>query len=288
MLVENKKIIVSGKVLRTASLEAEYYEFVDDPYSFVATIKAEGLGADLFTFLQKWDDRKPRYDFPIQWDSIAVLNLTTYENWWKQQINDKTRNMVRKAQKSGVEVRVVAFNDDLIRGIKEIYDESRLRQGKPFKHYGKDIETLRRAHISFVERSQFIGAFFQNELIGFIKIVHGIGMSHLMQIISKVSHRSKAPTNALIAKAVEICAQRGVPYLHYGVWSRRSLGDFKVHHAFEPLDIPRYYVPLSMKGKLMLELKLHQKISDYLPGTWIDYLAGIRAKYYTYRYGRRT
>jgi hypothetical protein len=36
-----------------------------------------------------------------------------------------------------------------------------------------------------------------------------------MQIISMISHRDKAPTNALLAKR-EICAERGVPKLQYG------------------------------------------------------------------------
>lgn len=287
LLIDNKKSIVSGRFIRTARLASEYYEWLDDPHNFIAKVKESGVKADLFTFLQGVGDKRPRYDFHLEWNSIAVLRITTYENWWKKQINDKTRNMVRKARKCGVEVRIVEFNDDLVKGIKEIYDESPLRQGRPFKHYRKDFEALRRAHISFAERSQFIGAFYQGELIGFIKLVHDKGISHLMQIISKIVHRNKAPTNALIAKAVDICAQAGVPYLHYGVWCSRSLGDFKIHHAFERLDLPRYFVPLNSKGKLILKLRLHQKISEYLPETWIHFLVGIRSKWYTFRYGGR-
>ena len=243
MLVIDKDVVVSGTLPRTARLRDEYYEWLDDPHGFLSEVKAGGVEADLFTFLPRMAHTNRPYDFYHEIDSIAVIPLTTYENWWKKQINDKTRNMIRRAQKNGVEIKIIGFNDDLIIGIKGLYDESPLRQGKPFKHYGKDLETLRKDHISFLDRSEFIGAFYDGELIGFIKLVHDDGVSHLMQIIAKVEHRSKAPTNALIAKAVEICTERGIPYLRYGIWSRRGLGDFKKHHAFEKFDLRRYFVP---------------------------------------------
>ena len=284
MLIDDKEIVVSGRFPRTARLKAEYFECVGDPDSFVAKLKEAGVRADLFSFYQELADRNPRYDFHLEWDSISVLPVTTYDHWWKRQVNCKTRNMIRKAQKSGVDVRVIEFTDDLVKGIVAIYNESPLRQGKPFKHYGKDFETLKKAHISYLERSDFIGASYKDELIGFVKLVHGNGISSIMQIISKIAHRDKSPTNALIAKAVEICAQRNIPYLHYGLWSRRTLGDFKKHHAFEQFEVPRYFVPLNLKGNLVLKLGLHRKMSEYLPVTWQDFLAILRAKWNSLRY----
>lgn len=279
MQVDGKEIVINGKFSRIAKLNAEYYEPVNDPQSFVSDLMAAGPLADIFTFVQEIGPRAPRYDFHLEWDSIAVLPITTYDDWWHRQINDKTRNMVRRAQKCGVHVRLVEFSQDLVRGIKEIYDESPLRQGKPFKHYGKDLETLWKAHVSFLDRSQFIGAYYEGELIGFIKLVHDDGVSHLMHIISKTEHRQKAPTNTLIAKAVELCALRGNSYLHYADWSRRGLGDFKRHHAFEQLDVPRYFVPLNWRGKIILFLHLHHKFSDLLPQNCIDFLVAFRSRW---------
>src|SRR6266511_1447306 len=187
MLIDLKELVVSGRFPRTARLKAEYFECVGDPHSFVANAKAAGVRADLFTFLQELSDRSPRYDFHLEWDSLSVLPITTYENWWQKQVNCKTRNMIRKAQKNGVEVRLIEFTDDLVKGIMAIYNESPLRQGKPFKHYGKDFETLKKAHISYLERSDFIAASYKDELIGFVKLVHGNGISSIMQIISKTA-----------------------------------------------------------------------------------------------------
>ena len=286
MLVDNKEVVVTGRFLKIAKLKSESFEYVDDPPSFVARMKDKKLRADLFTFLQETPDRNPRFDFHLEWESVAVLPITTYENWWEKQIRNTTRKKIRKAQKSGVEVRILEFNDDLVKGIQEIYNESPLRQGLPFAHYGKDFETLKKDHITFLERSDFIGAFYGNELIGFIKLVHGNGISKTMQVLSNMASRDKAPTNALIAKAVGICAERGIPYLQYGVWSRRGLGDFKKSHAFERFDVPRYFVPLNLRGQLALKLGLHRKISKYLPGGWVDFLVGIRSKWYTFNTAR--
>lgn len=285
MVVDGNEIVVSGRFFKVARLRAEHYEWVDHPQSFVEKIQAEGRRIDVFTFLQRITSRDARYEFIRETESISVLALTTYDTWWKKQINDKTRNMVRRGGKAGVSIRVVEFSDELVKGIKAIYDESPIRQGKPFKHYQKDFETLKKDHMSFIDRSHFIGAFYQDELIGFVKLVNDSGVSHLMQIISKLSHHDKSPTNALIAKAVEMCAEQSIPYLHYGLWSKRGLGDFKKHHAFEKYDVPRYFLPLTWRGKLFLVLKLHRSLSSWLPESVLEILAKLRSRWYFFHYG---
>ena len=47
-----------------------------------------------------------------------------------------------------------------------------LRQGRPFWHYGKDIDSVRIENATFSERSDFLGAYCGDELIGFIKLVY--------------------------------------------------------------------------------------------------------------------
>ncbi|MGB8326129.1 MAG: GNAT family N-acetyltransferase [Steroidobacteraceae bacterium] len=283
--VDGIDVTVSGTIRRIARIRAEFYEYVSDPGRFLQQLGASGLRADVFTFLQDIADDARAFEFQMEHESIAVLRITTYEAWWKQQLNDKTRNMIRKAQKAGVGLSVVPYDDKLVRGIVDLYNENPLRQGKPFAHFGKDFDTIKRDHSSYLDTSDFIAAYHGDELIGFAKLVHRRGVSNLMQIISKISHRDKAPTNALIAKAVEICAARGVRYLHYGLWSKRGLGDFKRRHAFEQFNVRRYFVPLTLKGRLLLALRLHRKLADYVPERWEDRLVALRAKLNTMRYG---
>jgi hypothetical protein len=278
-------IAISGRVFRYARIRDEPYVCLDRPDGLLDEIRRADLGIDVFSFVRGIADQTPKLALHFEWDSLAVLPISTFDNWWKKQINDKTRNMVRKAQKGGIALRLCEFNDDFVKGIMEIYNECPIRQGKPFQHYGKDFETIRRDHATFAERSEFIGAFHGEALIGFAKLVHSPDASSLMQIISMVSFRDKAPTNALLAKAVEICAKENIPFLHYGVWSRRGLGDFKKHHAFVRFDIPRYFVPLNFKGHVALKLKLHRRLADRIPPKVLDDLIQLRNRWNSFRLG---
>lgn len=283
LYVDQKQIVVSGKLFRTARLLAEGCEFVGDPVSFISKLKRNGAKADLFTFRQRPSEREPKFDYPMERESLAILPIDSYEKWWKTQIKDKTRNMVRKAGKKGVILQSSELTDEFVSGISTIYNECSMRQGKPFRHYGKDLATLRREHSSFLHRSEFIGAYCEGRMVGFAKVVYDGDFAILMNIISLISERDKAPTNALIARAVERCAQRGVGLLQYGTWSRRSFGDFKLHHGFKCVDIPRYYIPLNYRGRLMLSLGLIKDIGQQLPAAWVDRLVDFRARWYSIR-----
>ena len=234
MLIEGKQIGVAGTLLKTARLQSEWYEFVDDPDICLEQIKALGIRADLFTFLQRISERGLKYSYHCETEKTGVLHIESYENWLTKQINFKTRNKVRKAGKKGVKVQVADFDDRFLQGIKAIYDECPIRQGRPFKHYAKDLGTLKREHATFLEQSEFIGAYCSGELIGFAKVFYQAGWASFMQIIAKIAEREKAPTNALIAKAVERCAEKGIPLLQFGTWGREgTVQDFKLYNGFQ-------------------------------------------------------
>lgn len=286
MLVDGINISTSGKIIRIARVSAEGYEFINNPPSFVSDMKKNNIKADIFTFTQKLPDTKPMYLYYMEWDNVAALPITSFEHWWTKQLNDKTRNMIRRAEKKGVVVKIVDFDDEFARGITNIYNESPMRQGKPFWHYGKGFETVRKENATFLERSYFIGAYFESELIGFIKLVYEKNFASMMQIISMIKHRDKAPTNALVAKAVEICANNQIPCLVYAKYSahgmkkRDSLSEFKYHNRFLKIDIPRYYVPLTIKGNIAIKLKLHRNVAQILPENVIVTMKDIRRKWY--------
>lgn len=274
-----KVVTVSGRFVRTIRLRSERSDVVEDPDAFIASIRTN-LRADLFSFVQPVSAPAARYPYHVEYDKLAVLHFDTYESWWKKQLNDKTRNMVRKAEKKGCEIRTVILDDKLVKEIKELYDESPIRQGRPFRHYGKDLQTLRETHLSFVDRSEFIGAYLEGKLIGFIKMVYLKESANLMQIIAMVAHRDKAPTNALLAKAVELCSAKNIHCIQYGIWSRRTLGEFKKHHRFEMLRVARYYVPLNLRGKIALKLGLHRNLIDLVPEPLVDWMADLRGRWY--------
>jgi len=281
MNVHGTDIAVSGRLIRIARLAAEKYEFVDDPEATIAGLQRSGTRVDLFSFIQNAAHASPEFDYPFERDNLAAVPISTFDHWWTKQINGKTRNMARRADKSGVVVREVSFDDTFVEGIAAIYNETPTRQGRKFWHYGKGLDAVRAENATFPERSVFIGAFLGAEMIGFAKLVTDRRQEQagLMQILSMIRHRDKAPTNALIAHAVRICAGRGIPYLvyanfAYGSKQPDSLADFKQHNGFQRIDVPRYFVPLSLLGRAALRLGVHDGWKHRVPA---PLLAGFRA-----------
>jgi len=289
--VNGKEIRVKGKLVRIAFLDGEGYQFLDDPQAALKVIRDSGKRIDLFTFIQKLPQTNPLYSYPMEWDNMAALPVSTYEHWMKNQIDFKVRNKVRKAAKNGVVVREVPFDDALVSGIQGIYNESPIRQGRRFWHYGKDLGTVRKINSTFLDRSIFIGAFLADRMIGFIKLVadEDRNQAGLMQVVSMISQRDKAVQNALIAQAVRSCADRGVAYLwyasiSYGKKQRDSLAEFKLHNGFQKIELPRYYIPLTAAGRVALRIGLHRNMLDWVPEPVIATFRKVRGFWYQRRF----
>lgn len=246
----------------------EQYEYVHD---FVPTDrffeKLAERGIDIFTFVErKWCCPIPNPS--DKWlkteDNIALLRILSYSDWWNA-IGKKTRNMVRKAEKSGVKTEVVKPSEELAEGIWKIYNETPIRQGRAFTHYGWALESVRRI-VFLSPDSTFIGAFLEGELVGFIQLVHGDNIAVMSQILSLQKFWDKAVNNALVAKAIEVCAANNVPWLMYGrVGNHPSLDTFKESNSFSKFTLTRYYIPVTMKGRIAVKLGLHREAKDALP-----------------------
>jgi hypothetical protein len=270
--IQGRTIIVKGKWVKLAAVKDEDClegDVVDNPDLFVTQLKEGPLKVDLFTFAEEPTSTKPEYGYHIEWDSAAIIPIRDYAGWWEK-LPQETRRNVRKAAKCGVDVKAAPFNDELVRGIVDIYNETPMRQGKRFWHYGKSFEIVREETATYLERSEFIGAYCQDALIGFIKVVYVHKCARIIHILSKEQHADKRPTNALIAKAVQVCAEKGITSLQYqkyiyGGNQASPLTEFKRRNRFEEVRYPRYYIPISTIGKLALKLKLHHGLIHLLP-----------------------
>jgi hypothetical protein len=287
MKVCSRDVQIKGGLIRIGHLEGDKYEPLANPTAAIDELREFGPRIDLFTFMQTMPHTSRLHDYPMEWDNLAVLPVTTFDHWWTKQLNNKTRNMVRRSEKSGVTVREVPFDDELVRGVTAIYNEVPTRQGRPFPHYGKDIETVRRISATFLDQSTFIGAYLEGQLVGFIKLVSSPDrqQASLMHIVSLYRLRDKAPNNALIAQAVRSCSDRGYPCLVYSNFSYRNkerdtLTDFKEYNGFQRVDLPRYYVPLTLLGRAALKLRLHHGVSDRIPSSAREQLRRIRSLWY--------
>ena len=284
MTINGKRITIDGKLLRIAQLDPwfqqEWFEDVENPEMLIDALQKSKHLPDIVTFWQRLPDTEPTYRYPMEWHSIAALPIKSYSFWWEKQIDRKARNKIRKAQKNGVIVKPVTFDDRFVRGMASIFNETPIRQGRHYLHYGKDFETIKREFSRFLFREEIFGAYLGEELVGFIFLADADRYAFLGQIISKIAYRDLAPNNALLAKAVERCAERGFPYLVYALWLDDSLGDFKRSNGFQKFDLPRYFVPLTPKGKLALRFGLHRGWKEAIPKQLRRPLKNLRRRWY--------
>jgi hypothetical protein len=289
--LEARDVVVQGRLCRVAHVDGDGYKFLADLETAIAALRGSNTRADLFMFLQKLPETSPRYPYPFEWDNLAVLPISTFDHWWSQQIGFKARNKAKQAEKKGIVVREVPFDDALVHGIWEIYNEVPVRQGRRFPHYGKSLKAVRAMSATFLDSSVFIGAFDRDKLIGFIKLTMDDTRTQagVMHILSLICYRDKAPTNALVVQAVRSCADLGISHLvyanfAYGKKVRSSLSDFKERNGFQRVDVPRYYVPLTRWGAVAFRLGLHRRFAERVPEPVAAKLRELRDRWYQHRF----
>lgn len=282
--VADRTVVVTGRFLRIARVQsAELIEGGSElnPEEVRRELATIGQAADIFTFAQNVGDEEPRYPYYHEWDNSAAVSTADYDHWWKA-LSEAGRRNVRLASKRGVTVEIASFDDKFVKGIKALYDETPVRTGRLFWHYGKDLETVRRENSSFLERSELLGAYYGGELIGFMKFVYVGKLAQIMQFLLSQSHLDKRPGNAMIAKAMEICHRKGMSHLvyckyTYGAKKADSLAEFKRRNGFTEVRFPRYFVPFTMRGRIALALGLQNGVRGMLPTPVIQVLLRLRS-----------
>lgn len=289
LTVGGKSIVVRGKWIRIAVIQDEEWleTEIEDPDLCVQELKHQGrreLRADIFTFTQKLPAEPPKYEYPMEWSSVAAIHLTSFKNWWDK-LPQETRKNVRRSQKRGVVVTGKEFGQDLVAGISEVNNDSPVRQRVRNVHYGKSFDQIRKDYSAFIDRCDFICAYLGNEMIGFLKLVYRGGVASILNLTTKPSHADKRPANALIAKAVSLCEAKGILYMTYGQFNygnkRESpLREFKIRNGFEEILKPKYYVPLTTWGTLCMKANLHRGLLGILPHCAITLSLSVRERCY--------
>jgi hypothetical protein len=291
--VNGKNIILHGRFIKVASVHAEEWlesEIVDAEECIRRlreTSSSQKMKADIFTFAQKIPNVNPKYRYYMELESWAILHLTTFDEWWKK-LPQETRKNTRRAAKRGVVVDVKPLDDKLVADIMELNNSSPLRQGRANDHYGKSFEQVKKDQSSFPGRSDYICAYCDKELLGFIKTVRSGKSAAILQIITKDSAYDKRPGNALIVKLVQYCLEIGMEHLIYGkyVYGKKrtsSLIEFKKRHGFSEVLVPRYYVPLTVRGTIALSMNLHRELVGILPEKIFKVAFYLRERWYKLR-----
>ena len=286
--VERQPIVIHGTTIRIASLHDEEWleEELQNPEACLKGLRegANAHRADIFRFSQKVPLAVPRYNYPMDRLSVAVADVSSFDKWWER-LPQVTRKNVRRAQKRGVTLDVRGLDSDVVRGIADVQNETPIRQGRRYPHFGKSLDQVKRDHGAFLDRCDFICAYSGEEFIGFLKLVYRGNVASILQLNSKAAHYDKRPANALLSKAVELCANRGISHLIYGKFnygqSDSSLREFKERHGFYELLMPEYYIPLTWWGRVCVKLHLYRGIMHFIPERALSVARNLRTRWYS-------
>jgi hypothetical protein len=283
--IDNKRLIVKGRFLTVVQLWDEWYEDVGDPELIIRSLKRYTPTPDIFTFWQRLPDSVPLYPYYHESEALSAIPLKDFRHWWERQIKSDTRKKAKRAEKRGVEIKVISPDDELINGVMGIFNETPVRRGKPFWHYGKQFAEVKAMLSADFARSKYIGAYDKGSLVGFVKLVFAEErFANPGLIISTLEARKKYVNNALIAKAVELCSDAGIPYLTYTGWRKGTQAEFLIRNGFQKTLVPRYWIPITKKGAVAIKLGLHRKVGAYIPEPVMVLLLDLRRSFYSWRY----
>jgi len=279
-------IAISGRLIRTGAIKGEAWldpSQVERPERIIEKLSQMKAPLDIFSFRQRLPETQPKYDFPFEWEDIAAIPLTTYPDWWENRASQVTRKNVRRSVKRGVDVRRVDFDDRLIESIVRINNDAPFRTGRKFWHFGKDFAAVKKDYSAYLDRSEFLGAFHAGELIGFLRLVYQGDVASVMQLLSMKTYYDKRPSNALLARAVELCIEKGKKFLVYGQYiyddyTDNPLTEFKRRNGFEKIIVPLYYVPITLRGNVAIRLNIHAGIRRLIPKRLKNLARAFRAK----------
>lgn len=278
--VDNREFYSNGRLIKLCGLVNAWYESIENPEVLVDSLRKHQPKQHIFTFFQRPPNTEPKFKYHMEPFPNAVIKVEDYDNWWNHAIKKYARQAVKRSRKYGVEVRETKFDDEFVKGVSSIFNESPIRLGKKFPHYNKSLEKVRKEVGTFVDRSVFIGAYCGDELVGYSKIVFEEQFADILNLLAKISHREKCITNALLAKVVEVCCKRRIGYIAYGDFESSTLGDFKRHNGFCRMDLPRYFIPLNVTGRIAIKLGFHRRLSEWVPNWMLSLLRQARSKWY--------
>lgn len=254
-----KRDIAEDKNFRNKLLSGRYYDFAT-PYGYGGWI-IEGDNLDeLFTSYEKWcmengivsefvrfhpilknhEYLLNRYDV-LGLGNTVSLDLTSPEIIWEN-ITSKNRNVIRKAQKNGIEIRI-GKSAELYEIFREIYNFT-MDKDNADKYYYFSPEFYDSIRVDLDKNAQIFCAVLNEKVIAaaIMLIANGRMNYHLSGSIREYSNL--APTNLILYEAALWGCENGCKtlYLGGGVGSAED-GLFKFKKSFyRKDDLPRFYI----------------------------------------------
>lgn len=175
----------------------------------------EGTIAAFFRFhpvLANASDSKEIIDV-IDLGHTIALDLSSPEVIWEN-ITSKNRNMIRKAEKSGVEIRH-GKGMDLLDKFMEIYDET-MRHDNAEPYYFFERKFYESIDKDLHDNYEIFYAVFEDEIVAMSIMLFSGTQMHYHLSGSRYEYRRLAPSNLLLYKAALWGHERGFKTFHLG------------------------------------------------------------------------
>ena len=267
-----------GRIVRIKILKYKWDTIyrLTDVHLFKAIKQAIKNNIDIFTFIER------RYISPLEkylyskvksldipvftfYERLAVLRIKSFDDWWHA-IGKKTRNMVRKAIRKNATTEVVYENTQLLKNAKAIwklYNETPIRQNKRYIGYGMPLEKIieRFRNLELLHRSLVVLARYNERVVGFTHIIIGDHAGMVRTFLSSIYYRNIPISNLMMAKVVEELAKRNINFLIYGhMGIQPGIELFKKNNGFKMHICPRYFIPITKKGMIILKRRAPEMI----------------------------
>ena len=174
---------------------------------------------------------------------IVDLNLlSSCDVYWKDILDSKTRNMVRKGTKNQLNCYSINKNKFLTE-VYNINTSTLFRQGRimgeGYRKFPKYTEYTKNCTKHFWE---FMGAFTEdNKLIAYISILSYKELILISQILGHADYLKTGVMNLILCQTIYhiVTSYTFAKYIQYGFWNSggEGLRHFKKSMGFNPMDI---------------------------------------------------
>lgn len=149
----------------------------------------------------------------IDLGKTIAMNLTSEEIIW-QNITSKNRNMIRKAEKSGVTIHH-GKGMELLREFKEIYDDT-MRHDNAIDYYFFDDDFYRSIDSELADNYELFYATVDDRIVAMSIMLFAGEQMHYHLSGSRFEYRNLAPSNLLLFEAAKWGCSQGYKTLHMG------------------------------------------------------------------------
>ena len=187
------------------------------------------------------------------WGLPCIFEIDYKKDYFTDVLDCKTRNMIRKADKNQIQVKVIDKNDCL-QSVHDINASSLFRQGRimseGYRKFPKHTDYTRNCNKHYWE---FIGAFIpidignewmgleETRLIAYISVLAHKELILISQILGHADYLKTGVMNSILFYTIKhiINRNRGAKYIQYGFWNSggEGLRHFKKSMGFNPIDI---------------------------------------------------